>query len=79
MLTLPGGTRPTRSALPIALAPSRRAVGTPTLILTVNIGCSAWVVMSVIHPPVLAVGDDGAAGVIGGSHEAHRVPEADAS
>ncbi len=42
MLTLPRGTRPTRSALPIALAPSRRAVGTPTLILTVNIGCSAW-------------------------------------
>ena len=35
--------------------------------------------MSVIHPPVRAVGDDGAAGVIGGSHEAHHVPEADAS
>ena len=35
--------------------------------------------MSVIHPPLLAVGDDGAAGVIGGSHEAHYVPEADAS
>jgi hypothetical protein len=35
--------------------------------------------LSVIHPPVLAVGDDGAAGVIGGSHEAHFVPEADAS
>jgi hypothetical protein len=43
------------------------------------IGCSVWADMSVIHPPVLAVGDDGAAGVIGGSHEAHHVPEADAS
>ena len=35
--------------------------------------------LSVIHPPVRSIGDDGAAGVIGGSHEAHHVPEADAS
>ena len=41
--------------------------------------CAAWVDMSVIHPPVLAVGDDGAAGAIGGTHEAHFVPQADAS
>lgn len=32
--------------------------------------------LPVIHPPVLAAGDDGAAGVIGGLHEAHFVPEA---
>ena len=40
---------------------------------------ATWVDMSVIHPPLLAVGDDGAGGAIGGSHEAHFVPEADAS
>jgi len=43
------------------------------------IGRTTWVDMSVIHPPVLTVGDDGAGGAIGGSHEAHFVPEADAS
>ena len=41
--------------------------------------CATWVDMSVIHPPVCSVGDDGAGGAIGGSHEAHHVPEADAS
>ena len=38
-----------------------------------------WVDMSVIHMFVCSVGDDGAAGVIGGSHHVHIVPEADAS
>ena len=38
-----------------------------------------WVDMSVIPAFVCSVGDDGAAGVIGGSHHAHIVPEVDAS
>ena len=52
----------------------------PSLSATfVNIGCSDWVDMSVIHMFVCSIGDDGAAGVIGGSHHVHIVPEADAS
>jgi hypothetical protein len=31
-------------------------------------GRATWVDMPVIHPLAVAVGDDGAAGVIGGSH-----------